>query len=175
MSLLRFRPTCALAGFHDMTGILFFLFLCTSYLDASLKENLNWLLSKLNRLETRHYYLTAKVPPVCHGQHTYSHPFHPLVLSLFLSISPRAFGVRSGWASWSICACLRHWTVVDVGQSCKSCVVLYQTAIVTSGDAAKPDAKLCWWIAGAACKIINSIMKVISQLNGLSCAWPSLS
>ncbi len=155
--------------------ILFFLFLCTYYLDVSLKDNLNWLQSKLNRLETRHYYLTAKVPPVCHGKHTYSHPFHPLIPSLFLYISPRAFGVRSGWASWSICACLRHWTVVDLGQRCKSCVVLYQTAIVTSGDAAKLDAKCCWWIAGAVCKIIKSIMKVISQLNGLSRAWPSLS
>lgn len=165
---------------QTMTGVSFFLFLCTYTLVNLVFGCRTKGEFKLAAVQTKQTGDTALLPDsqgtTCLSRPAHIHP--PLSssrsLSFPLSLSPIAFGCRSGWASWSICACLRHWTVVDVGQSCKSVWSCTRTAIVTSGDTAKPDAKRFWWIAEAACKIIKSIMKVISQLNGLSGARPSL-
>lgn len=152
MTLLRFQPKCALAGLYNMpttTGILFFLFLCTYTLVNLVFGHHTKGKLKMATVQTKQTGDMALLPD-SQGTTCLSRPAHILPplsssrsLSFPLCVSPIAFGCRSGWASWSICACLRHWTVVDVGQSCKFCVVLYQTAIVTSGDAAKPDAKRC--------------------------------
>lgn len=146
MTLLRFRPTCAFASLlnmQPMTGVLFFLFYVRNTL-----ENLAFGCHtkgefKLAAVQTKQTEDMALLPE-SQGTTCLSRPAQILPpisssrsLSFPLCLSPVAFGFRSGWASWSICACLRHWTVVDVGQSCKSCVVSYETAIVTSGDTAK--------------------------------------